>query len=282
MGQGSDVGALGGARGSGRWGTAWNRRGGSGVELEKQLLEDWWQLAGNPKGAGAAGWGRESRGVARGPCSGGSSATEENLWAEPRDAGMGGSLRPWQEALGLHGPVAWALSLHPPPPAPTLPSQSPWKMRTDSVTPGDRQSRSLPRDTPLALQSLGLTDTAGCGHRFFRLWGSEAPRRSGVEKSLPARAPSLVHSCPPHCPGKRPWGNGQGSPSARSLEGLFLLSLQFPPTPAPNLGVSWIRVGLPIPCDLSLLTWVLGSCARGLASDLEIEIGKDPVGSLVA
>lgn len=69
MGQGSDVGALGGARGSGRWGTAWNRRGGNGVELEKQLLEDWWQLAGKPRGAGAAGWGRESRCVTRGPCS---------------------------------------------------------------------------------------------------------------------------------------------------------------------------------------------------------------------
>ena len=69
------------------------------MELEKQLLEDWWPLAGKPRGAGAAGWGHESRGVARGPCSGGSSATEENLWAEPRDAGTGGSLRPWQEAL---------------------------------------------------------------------------------------------------------------------------------------------------------------------------------------
>lgn len=158
----------------------------------------------------------------------GSSATEENLWAEPRGAGTGGSLRPWEEALGLHGPVAWALSLHPPPPAP---SQSPWKMRTDSVTPGDGQSRSFPRDTPLALQSLGLTDTAGCGPRFFHLWGSEAPRRSRVGKSPPARAPSLVHSCLPDCPGKRPWGNGQGSPSARSLEGLFFLSLQFPPQP---------------------------------------------------
>ena len=74
---------------------------------------------------------------------------------------MGESLRPWQEALRLRGPVAWALSLHPPPPAP-LPSQSPWKMRTNYVTPGDGQSRSLPRDTALALQSLGLTDTSRC------------------------------------------------------------------------------------------------------------------------
>lgn len=174
---------------------------------------------------------------------------------------MGRTQGPWdgrepETLAGSSGP-SWACCSGPfTPPTSTCTAALPESLENeDKLCDSRRRAEPLPPQGRCPGPAVSGTHrplgAAGCGPRLFCLWGSEAPRRSGVGRSLPARAPSLVHSCPPHCPEKRPWGSGQGSPSAGAW-GAFSSSPCTSPR-APHLGVSWIRAGLPIPCDSSLL-----------------------------